>query len=258
MPYDLTNLPGNLLTDAYSMEAFEFEEPSGDFAGLFVPSRTLAVAGTSSVVLDRTAGRQGRGVRQPASCSQWVEAAYDSAWNALTAGYDWLAVCLWFKQLAASGQQGIGVSGAAGLSQWYIDLTGLGVVVVDSSDNGPTIESGVTPTVGRWHFVCAQVHYDGSGSGVDLKLNVDGVDYTTVTGSKAITPNFPTATKVSTTILNTNCDNQVVDQLLFWKSAVAPLDATSIAALYNYGAGITFAPSNAGRRLLRLHAAGII
>lgn len=257
MAYDLTNLPGNFLTDGYSFEGFEFEEGAGDFAGLVVPARTIAIdAANPAVPITRGSGKRGRGVVVPDSATQFLEAGCDDTWNALAATYDWLVVCLWFKQTAALGTQAVGITGAAGLSQWYIDMGEMSIGVVNSADAGPTIDSGVTPMVGVWHFVAAQFHYDGSGAGVSLKLHIDGTDYATITGSTAITPNFP-ATDWSTTLFEVASASMQIDQLLFWKSAVNPLDATSIAALYNGGAGISFLPGTR-RRIAPLLATGII
>lgn len=127
----LLDLPGNF-ADGYSFEAFEFEEGSGDYEGLFVPSRTLVVAGTTTVPLTRSTGKRGKGVAQPASCTQWIEADYDNTWNALANFFDWLTVAFWFKNTDSAGQQGFGIAGAAGSIQWYIELSEIGIGLVDS------------------------------------------------------------------------------------------------------------------------------
>lgn len=252
MPHTLSSLPGNFTTAATSIEAFEFEDGSGDYAGLFVPSRSLAVTGPGTAPITRPGGKRGKCASFANAGSQWLQDDFDSSWNALSADENYLAVAFWYRRTITNTHDFVGCAGGSGTRQWWIQLDQTFTCgIANSSNTNAYIDSLVASATNIWHFICAQFYYDGIGPGVNLKLWVDGVDYSSspgVSGDPAIIPNpAPDPFKVGAGFGSISADMKI-DQLVLWKSGTAWLDDESIAALYNNGAGIRFPP---GRESLR-------
>lgn len=261
MSYNLTNIPGNFLTDASSIEAWDFEQVdgSGNFPGLFVPSRVLTITGAGAEPIQRVAGHRGRGIYQPAGCDQYLSTAYDDSYNALQNLENWLAVSVWWKPLLTATQTGFGISNGSG-SQWSVE--DLAYLIPYLRDSTGLVEASIETaeaTQGEvFYHGIFQFYYDGAGFGCDLKSRVNGVDHNTVSGTPTLlTPNFSAIPFVLGSLGGVVFDSVVWDSLLFWKSSVAALDSTSMDALYNNGAGIDFVPGGRNR-LLKLVGAGIV
>lgn len=259
MAYNLTNLPGNFLTDGSAYEAFTLNQSTGSFTGLFVPGRTLAVAGASTNPIVRVRGKVNGGVYLPPSSTQYLTAPHDVTWNALAAYEQWLAVGFWYRwgaDAAGSGIAGVYASTAT-LRQYQFDAYEARIEIVDSTGSTTADISranGGTDT--NWHFICGQFYYDGSGTGILMSLYYDGSEYTALTnGSAAMTPGFPSATAFEFgRVGGTVAEDITLSSLFFWKSDKAKLNTTSLDAVYNNGSGISFLPGGAYRGLGRKRA----
>lgn len=250
---NLLDVGGNFLNDASSIEAWDFEQVdgSGNFPGLFVPSRVLTITGAGVTPIQRVAGHRGMGVYQPAVCDQYLETPYDDSYNALQNLYNWVAVSGWFKMVQNLGFIGLGISnGVLAEQQWHAEMI---PSTYSQINNGPQIDTGLGNfTAGAWNHFVLQFHYDGSGTGVDMKARINGVDYNTISGSTAVTPVFlaTTAFRLGKHVSFTS-EQVVWDSLLMWKSGTAPLDSDSMDDLYNSGMGIEFVPGGGRRRKMR-------
>lgn len=250
MPGSLSTIRGNFWSDMTSLAAFPFTEPTGDFRDLVNPARVLTVSGSDPAIA-RIAGVRGSGVGF--RNGRYLAAPNDFTWNAIGAFEGWTAISLFFRHTAfPAANDGLGVSsGSANLSQYWIDLEGPAVRVLNSSDAGPLIDSGSVPTANVWYHLVAQIYRNGAGSAADLKLRVAGTDYPTISGSTAITPNPTTATPFEVGRILGNLSNQLdVCQLLVWKSSTNPLDEEAMDDLSNNETGVDFVLDAAVNELL--------
>lgn len=262
MAYNLANLPGNFLTDASAIEAWDFKTPnsSGNYPGLVVPSRVLSVTGASTVRLQRVAGHRGVGIYQPASCTQHLQIANNDSFNALADQENYLSFSVWWKRVASTGVSGFGITDGSGGQCYVPDLDTVAPYIVnEAGDEESHIDTGVMPTIGAWNHGVFQFSYDGAGDGVNMECWINGTQYATVAGTPTtMFPNFAgTVPFVLGNVDGATCQQIVWDSLIMWKSSLAWLNSTAIAALYNLGRGIDFIKPKPSR-IPMLVGAGII
>jgi len=260
--YNLNTLPGNFLTDACSIEAWDFSRvnSSGNYPGIIVPSRVLTVTGAATVPLLRSTGHRGVGIYQPTSCTQHLAMPQDDSINALADQENYLAYSVWWKRVAATGVSGFGIVDGSGYQCAVADLDTVTPYLYNEAGNEESrIDTGFVPTVGVWNHGVFQYSYDGSGDGVSMECWVNGVQYTTVLGTPTtMFPNFAgTIPFVLGSVEGVVCQQIVWDSLIMWKSSLGWLNSTSIAAIYNAGLGFDFV-RRGPNRITTLVGAGII
>ncbi len=265
MPLWLGNIRDNFWTDPTNVEAWDFTETSGPFKGLLNPARTLDLV-SGGAAHERVAGLHGGAVKF--NNGDFFRAAADAGWNALENAEGWLFYSYWVKHdptIATTFAMGVTHASDTAKNQWASDVsTANGVQLFDgsSSVNSPFIDSNDPATVGAWEHQVGGLYYDGSGTGTNLKLWVNGVEHTTIGGSLAVTPGFLGDYFRLGAGLNPAASNLSVCSLILWKSSTNPLSAQAVADLYNNGAGIPFvggagAGANRGRGRGRARASAL-
>lgn len=248
----LDNIGGNFHTNKSALEAWDFRRrnSSGNFVGL-VQGRVLTITGVSTVPIQVVSGNNDLGIYQPNTCTQHLAMAQNDGINALSNSENYLTYSVWWKRVAATGISGFGITDGTGYQCAASDLDTVTSYLYDETGGEAAyIETGVVPTVGAWNHGVFQYSYDGSGDGVNMECWVNGTQYTTVAGTPTtMFPNFAgTIPFVLGNVEGVVCQQIVWASLIIRKSAVAWLDSTAVAQLYNGGRGINFALYGQRRR----------